>query len=310
MNDVHKALADMNRALAPEMELLRRKYRRWLMTGVALIVALVTVYILATGNFSASRTLSVIFNALIPSFLLYHGLNHFYRKEGKARFMNALMKATGLAWNPNGVFTARSAAAHKILPPFREEYTGDGFQGEYDGVHIMLQETRLDDPDPERSLPKGNRKEQRRDAQVFNGVLIRLSVRKPFEGHTVIMPDNALLTWFRTKFSQFQPVNLVSNKFEKKYDVMGTDQVEARVILNPAFMERFMEAGEVLRARWMEVSFLGNEILFAVARTGALFEWVPLWQPVTENVLKKGAAELESVFKVIDVLRLNPQVGI
>ena len=300
-----KKMHDALRALRPSLEKRRKKFRFFLIVGVFFIVLAATAWVfLAHYTRFDMPLVATVSGALIPSFIYYQVINHFYRKRGKAKFLDEVSRAMGFNYKADGLFSLSTVSAHKIIPPCNRESIEDGFEGEYNGVHMTLQEVQLDDleRDPQN-------RDKKREMKVFHGIFIRLRVRKPFEGHTVIIPNNALMTWFRTKFSNFQKVNLVAPKFEKLYDVMGTDQVESRVIMNPAFIERFMLAGEALRAGYMEVSFLSNEVLIAAARNRPLFEFDPLWQKVTLERLHKKVADIEVVMQLIDILKLNRQMA-
>lgn len=303
--DTIKKMHDALRAARPVLESRRRKYRLFLIAGASVIVLAAAAWVFLTpyGRFDMPL-LATVSGALIPSVIYYQLLSHFYKKNGKAKFLNDLSKAMGFSYKADGLFGLSAVAAHKIIPPCNRENIEDGFEGEYNGVHMTLQEVRLDDleRDPQN-------RDRKREMNVFHGLFIRLRVRKAFEGHTVIMPNNALLTWFRTKFSGFQKINLVAPKFEQKYDVMGTDQVESRVLMNPAFIERFLHAGDLLRAGWMEVSFLSNEVLIAASRNRPLFEFDPLWQKITLERLHKKVADIEAAMQLIDALKLNRQAG-
>jgi len=292
--------------LAAAMEQQRRRYLHFLFAGTLVATAAVTFLGWPFTNAGNAAYFMVAIATLLPVAILYLILDHFYRRGTKRSFTAGLTAATGFAYHPDGLFDMPEIARHKILPPHHIARREDGFEGFYRGVAISLQEIILSDmvPDP------GQRRRRKREQTVFWGVLIRLKIKRPVGGHTVVMPSSALQTFLRTRFSDFAPVRLVSNRFSKKYDVMSTDQIEARVVLNPAFMERFMEARKILRAKWAEVSFLDNEILFAVQRFRPVFEPPPLWQPVTTARLSRRADELTIVFRMIDVLKLNPQVGL
>lgn len=301
-----KKMHDALRAMREPLESRRQKYRRKLIAGVAGLVVGATAWVFLTPYTRFDiPLLAVVSSALIPSVIYYQILSHFYRRGGKTLMMNEISGAMNFTYKQDGLFPMSAVNAHKIIPLCNRESIEDGFEGNYNGVHITLQEVRLDDMqrDPQN-------RDRKHDLLVFHGLLIRLRVNKAFEGHTVILPDNALLTWFRTKFSGFQKINLVAPKFEQRYDVMGTDQIESRVIMHPAFIDHFMKAGDLLRARWMEASFLGNEILFAVSRSRTLFEFDPLWQPITLERLHKKVEDIEIAMRLVDILKLNRQSGV
>ena len=303
--DPQKLLAGAVRSLQPALEKRRRRFMRGLVLGAVGIVLAVSALVLHNRDSLDQPALAVIFAALVPSVILYQVLGHLYRAGNKKRLMEGLAAGAGLAFNAAGVFSLDGAAQkHLIIPFFDRGHAEDGFGGTYRDMPFAVQEISLSQV---RHDPR--HRGRRREMAVFTGLLIRLTLPRRLEAHTVVIPQNVMRAYFADRFSDFQRVRLVSPKFEKQFDALGTDQVEARVILNPAFMERFVEAGEILGAKWMDVSFCGNEILFVVRRGRPLFESGPLWQAVTAENLGKCIAELESVFRLIDVLKLNRQMS-
>ena len=289
--------------LARLLERERRFYLRWLIAGVLAIASLVTgaVFQIRPG---LPYEGVIILASLGLSLPLAHFMNHRFRRKGKALFVGGMAETAGLRYDPGGVFTVREAMRHKILPGYQKSEVEDGFEGACHGVPVEFQEVRLSDLEQARG-----HESSRREYTSFWGMLIRIRLKRRMEAHTVVIPRSALQTFFRTKLSEFEPVR-VAAKFEKQYSVLGTDQVEARVILDPAFMERFMEAASIMRARWMEVSFLDSEILFAVQRFRPLFEVGHLWQPVTAEYLRKLADHIDAVDRMIAALKLNRHVAI
>lgn len=289
--------------LARDMEGLRRFYMRWLVAGVLSTVCLVTGAVFQLKPAIPAEGL-IIFASLLISVILAQILNALYRRAGKAMFVAGMAETAGLTYDADGVFTVGEVQKHKIIPAHNDAEIEDGFSGTVHGVPVSFQETRLSDI----QQAKGH-ESNRRDFTAFWGMLIRIRLHKKMEAHTIVVPRAGLQSLFRGRLDGFEPVR-VSAKFEKTYSVMATDQVEARVILDPAFMERFLEAGHIMRARWMEVSFLGNEILFAVQRFRPLFEVGPIWQPVTPEYLRKLADHIDAVDRMIEALKLNRHVGL
>ena len=104
------------------------------------------------------------------------------------------------------------------------------------------------------------------------------------------------------------PVTPMAKKYESLYEGLTTDSVESRAILPSAFMERLMTAGELPRSKWMSLSFHGREILIAYPRFRPLFIVPPLWQPVSAEAMQRCIWEVEALFQVIDVIKLNGQI--
>ena len=291
--------------IQPELEERRQKFMHFFMIGLLGLVSAVTLGFAQFDGPLRNSTLSIIIISLVGSILLFHGINMFYRISSKKKFLTALSEFTGLIWDKKGVFPISDIEPHCVLPLFDKGSTKDGFEGRYKNIPLSFQEVILADIEPD---PNNSR--NTREYVAFWGLVVRIKLRRPLSAHTVVMPDNALHTFFRTRFSHFKKINIVSNKFEKKYDVMGTDQVEGRVILDPAFIERFMKTGDMLKSHWIEASFKGEEVVFVIRRTRPLFDIGHIWTKLDEERLHKTTKEINSVLRIIDVLKLNPQVGI
>jgi hypothetical protein len=287
--------------LVRRLEEWRQTCQLWLLAGAFAIVFLVTGTV-----FQLKPALPygwVILVACIVLSLVYAQIvNDIYRRRGKKVLITGLTADTALHYHPQGLFTPESVAAHKILPPYDEAHIEDGFDGMLHGMPVAFQEVRLT------GLEQDGDRNRRREYTRFWGLLIKIRLPRALDAHTVIIPRSSFQVFFRTAFSTFEPVR-VASKFEKTYHVLGTDQIEARVILDPAFMERFLEAASIMRARWMEVSFRGDEILFAVQRFRPIFEIGSVWQPVTGESLRKVADHVDAVDRMMETLRLNRQFG-
>lgn len=292
--------------IQPELEARRQKFLIAFTGGLTMIVIAITYGLLFKLDMPADEIhFAVTAFSLLAGMLFFYTLNSLYRYTSKKIFLSRLADAAGLTWDKNGLFPVREIEKHRILPLHDQELVVDGFAGIYKDIPLSFQEITLTDlePDP-------NNSHRPREYTGFRGLAVRIKLRRPLEAHTVVMPNNALQTFFRTKFSDFQRIKLVSNRFEKKYNVMGTDQIEGRVILDPAFIERFMEAGDHLQSRWIEASFKDDEVVFIIERKQPLFDIGFLWTKISTGHLQKKIHDIKTVLRLIDILKLNPQIGI
>lgn len=69
----------------------------------------------------------------------------------------------------------------------------------------------------------------------FQGLALKIQMKKPFQGQTVIASKNNVVNP-----GGMQSVELESNIFMRGRKVYSTDQIEARYILTPTFMEKIM----------------------------------------------------------------------
>jgi hypothetical protein len=302
MKDAIQTLLDETESVRAELESRREIYLRIFLMGApmsfASICAVAAIHT-REGVFPWAAVWVMTLAVVVIGFQILNGL---YRVQTKSAFLNKIAAALGLSYHRHGIFPLGEIQAHKILPFYDTQKIEDGFAGSINGVDVAFEEVALAD--------RVRTENQEREEISFWGLVIRIRIGKVLDAHTVVLPRSATQTFFRTVFSSFERVKLVSPKFEDAYDVLSTSQVEARYILDPAFMERFIEAGKLLGSRGIQASFRDQEIAFAVQRNRPMFEIGWLFSPLTGKSLDGVIDELKAVIALIDVLRLNPYNGL
>jgi hypothetical protein len=100
---------------------------------------------------------------------------------------------------------------------------------------------------------------------VFKGQCLTVKFHKDFNGVTKVYRDMGALNWF-AKFGVKEPrVRLEDPVFEKAFEVYGSDQIEARFILTPDFMERLLGLERTFQGKQLRCAFAGGEMLLCVA---------------------------------------------
>ncbi len=145
---------------------------------------------------------------------------------------------------------------------------------------------------------------------VFRGQLLRVAFPQKFLGVTVVMRDAGWFNSFIKPNGEMKRVGLVDPTFEKTFEVFGTDQVEARYLLTPDFMERLLALEEILKGKKARAAFADGDLLIAIEggnlfEPGSMFE--PLANPERANRVLK---EIQSVHDVIDALLAAKKAGI
>ena len=179
------------------------------------------------------------------SFWSYQIFNKDFRTRLKKTFMEALAKDKGFYYSIVGAFKIGDIYDHHLVPPYDVARTEDGFFGSIKHVPFKIQEVHLENVHKDKEG-----REHRTD--VFKGLMIVLELKKFLQFHTIVLPRNPARTWLKTNMSwktrKFERVGLPS-KFEKTFDVISTNQVESRVIFDPAFMERFLDLCSAIHAK-------------------------------------------------------------
>lgn len=239
------------------------------------------------------------------------GLRTLQRKI-KVELLTEIALATGLKYALKPYMPTRyhRFLEHGIIPRHDRKHFEDHFEGEVHGCDFELYEAHFE-----------KRVRQRRGHRwvtVFRGVMIRIGFPHKVEGVTVITRDKGFFNVFeafgrKLKKKKLERIRLVDPKFERIFEVYGNDQMIARYMLTPSFMERLVALesafqGKNVRALFDEDS--GSGELLIAAETGDQFEVSSLFSPVPDKKKVMGVVdEIRLVTEIIDLLVEPAQFG-
>jgi hypothetical protein len=104
---------------------------------------------------------------------------------------------------------------------------------------------------------------------LFQGLFITIQFNKRFNGTTLVLQRGTeQLTSEQRK--AFKTVILESNDFNRIFEVLSTDQIEARVLLTPDIMDRLMELSERFPSG-VQCSFVDETLSIAIPMERRLF---------------------------------------
>ncbi len=129
---------------------------------------------------------------------------------------------------------------------FIQKSDDDKFIGKYKDIQIKICETNI-------SAGKHN---------DFTGLLVLLEIPKNFSGHTLICGNNPLCKQNPNNIGM--KINLESIDFNDKFHVFSTDQVEARYIITPSFMERFINLTKIFGPYICSYFYENNKVLITI----------------------------------------------
>lgn len=139
---------------------------------------------------------------------------------------------------------------------------------------------------------------------VFRGSLMEIDFHRKFLGKTVVLRDAGFFN--RKKKAGMKRVGLVDPIFEDIFEAYGTDQVEARYLLTPTFMQRLVDLETSVEGKRIRFGFIDGRLLIAV-ETPNRFEAGSMLKPLTDTErTKKILSEIDAVFGVVDGL-MKPQ---
>ncbi|MEM7705003.1 MAG: DUF3137 domain-containing protein [Pseudomonadota bacterium] len=242
-----------------------------------------------------------------------------FRKTAKHSVLSALAVQQGLQYQMESV-PGDIMDAFEGQNLFGSSTNGgkseDLFMGKISDVDFMLFEAERE------SISRS--KESTTTKLIFHGLCMRLSFPKRFSGTTRVMSDKGMLNKLHTTGNDLplERVKLEDAAFEKQFEVLSTDQVEARYLLTPALMERLVEVQKILGPKTrLRAGFFDRHMLLTLdtrknrplsKRVGVSlnklhhFEIPDVSKPVEESGLtKQFDKEIAVCRAIVDTLKLN-----
>ena len=143
----------------------------------------------------------------------------------------------------------------------------------------------------------------------FNGIAIRLSANKMFQGKTLILHQTEIRN---TLFSDFLTdhgtrVELEDPQFNKVFTVYSSDQVEARYLLTPSFMENLLSLVTLFNTAGIQGFFADNHLVLTIP--SSKIHWLEnpsMFKPANFvescNLILQ---QMKIIFHIIDVLKFD-----
>lgn len=104
-------------------------------------------------------------------------------------------------------------------------------------------------------------------------------------------------------------ITLEDPKFNKKFNVYSSDEVEARYLVTPLFMEKFYNLKTIFGAKNIRCSFFDDNFMIAIETERDLFEIGNLYKPVKDiKTIERFYDEITAIFDMIDYFKLNEDI--
>lgn len=247
----------------------------------------------------------------IPGIIFGIGLSIFaerpqvnYKKNFKSRVMPELAKILGgFDYKYQAHIDMWQLKQSKIIPPHEKMKCTDVFRGTYKGVNIEFAELYLYN---EYKNKKG------RDLRVckFQGFYVWLDVvHTKFNGHTVLNNDaGKFLGVYKDGIVGLSKAGMADPKFEKIFDVLTNDQVEARYLLDPVMLEKITKLYHDFDGNGLSAAFYDSKLLIMISSGHDHFETEELKIPIFDaHSLLQIKHDIDNVTSIIDKLSLyNP----
>lgn len=189
----------------------------------------------------------------------------------------------------------------RLVPSYNEATVDDHFSGRHAEVDFEFFECFLKKDQGDNDFK-----------EVYHGLLFRFSFPKAFSGQTVVLRDQGRMRNFLKGWKHDgERIELEDPRFEKHFEVWGTDPIEARYLLTPTFMERVVELAGAFGSSKFELCFRNNRLLLSVPVTKDQFEAGGMFADVrSKKRVEVLVKEITRLFDIVNTLKLNLKTAV
>ena len=225
-----------------------------------------------------------------------HALERSYRRRYKDDVLPRLASGIGdLTYRATDPDKLAQLGASRILPDYDRIEADDEIAGSHGGLPIEIIEVTL------------KRRVNKKTRVVFDGLIVGITLPRRLTSTTLIATDRGAWDNFKARWTggNMETVRLEHPEFEQRYEVYGTDQIEARALLTPAFMDRFVKLASVSGAGAPGAIADGNHLIVTLPKRmgmGDLFEPPPYWKPAGGRALLGLESDIRQVLHFADAI--------
>jgi hypothetical protein len=217
-------------------------------------------------------------------------------KATKSQTLQIIADAIGCTYSlssfaPDGIELFKEMS---LLPGYDRADWNDRFAGVHHGCAFAFFDGHLEE--------KVQTKNGTSWKTVFRGQLICIDFPKKFLGTTVVRRDAGFFNFLELKFTKLQHVALPDSRLEKAFEVYSSDQVEARYLIHPVFMERLLEMEAHFKGERLRCAFFKGKLLIAI-EGGDKFEIGSMFRTLLNEDRVRGVLkDLAEIMKVIEAV--------
>lgn len=176
----------------------------------------------------------------------------------KQRTLETIASAVGCSYQlagfaPDGLSEFKELS---LLPHYDRGSWEDRFSGDHRGCAYTFCDGHLEQ--------RVQTKNGSRWVTVFRGQTVTIRFPKKFQGTTVVRRDAGFFNFLQRWTTKLQRVGLSDSRLERAFEVYSDDQVEARYLIHPVFMERLLELETSFKGQKLRCAFTDGDLIIAV----------------------------------------------
>ena len=214
----------------------------------------------------------------------------------KAQALQIIANAIGCSYSltsftPDGIELFKEMS---LLPGYDRAEWNDRFAGVHHGCAFAFFDGHLEQ--------KVQTKNGTSWKTVYRGQLICIDFPKKFLGTTVVRRDAGFFNFLQRWSTSLQRVGLPDSRLEKAFEVYSNDQVEARYLIHPVFMERLLDMEAHFKGERLRCAFYQGKLLIAI-EGGDKFEIGSMFKTLLDEGRVRGVLnDLAEIMKVIETV--------
>lgn len=301
----------MNQELKPLIEELEkeRKDNLTLVTQGFLILS-IPYFLTLLLSFNASSTFLPIFSTilfLITALGVYFYIASKWSKTFKEKFIGLIVKSLfpDLNFYPDKFISKELFLKSRLFEdyPSPDVYKGENLiEGKIGDIKIKS--SWIEAKYESESYDHDNNTTRTTYHTIFSGIFVIADFNKRFTSTTVILPKK----FIRISPKKLKRVRLEDPEFESLFDVFTNDQVEARYILTPVFMEKVKSFKKKV-GNEIRLSFIDSTIYVAIRTKQKLLTSPSLFDSLhdynLEAATKRYEEEIKFMVSIVEEFNLN-----
>ena len=296
--------------LHPILEDLDKK-RQNVKFRILLFGAILVFFDLAVFSFFKNNLEWLLFINIAVGTFLYKFLTSDYTSEFKDKVIAPLIQEIdeNLRYAKNIHVSEFEFINSKLFTSIPDKLDGNDYiSGKIDEVGIELSDIHAQ---KEHKDSKGRSSW----STIFQGLFIISEFNKNFNGRTIVLPDTAQSSfgdlvggWLQShNISRDELVKMDNPEFEREFVVYGSDQIEARYILNHTLMQRLIEFKKRSKHK-IYISFVSSKIYIAIDYGKDLFEPAVFKTLLDYKVAMEYVKTLHLCVGIVEELKLNQKL--
>lgn len=295
---LNKIKAEVFPALIQAEKDRKKALRQWVMIN-GIVPALFLIFVVLGFHqimpFSIDTITPVVF--IVFFFVLSVGAvalagSHSFARHKKNKLTPLFLRFLGDLTPDSGTITESLLTHSCLFDKFRYMDHDDCISGTFDNTRFSAMELGLGTPSDKRTC------------SVFKGICIDIPMKTHISGYTLL---------YNTQIPMcvpiLQPVKLEDISISGQYQIFSDNQLEARVLLTPLFIERLNNLKKCFYNKRVDVSFFDGHALFAIHTHQNLFEPFSLFKKTTDlETYARYYDEIKSIYDLTKILYINNEM--